>query len=234
MNKLLNAALIMAGLVALSGCHDRRAAVMTPFGEGVNDWGKKLPYDHWQFNFFYPENLPAAVTMAFIEDGNVSETVYRQLDAARPSRNSKGSWSRTVGAFTANFNTGTALPVHMFICWDSVIDKKAYETEIWFGKETWMQMTTAYPDPYKPGIIYYRNNLIIGLAPGGTVRVWLENNGEKVMPQRSVRLITVSGDKMLRCKATRHRIDFNYNVPSGYDPFIRDFIKMKKYPYGNW
>ncbi|MEB6106811.1 DUF2931 family protein, partial [Escherichia coli] len=43
-----------------------------------------------------------------------------------------------------------SLPVRMTVCWDSVIDKKAYETEIWFSRDTWQQMLTAYPDTYKP------------------------------------------------------------------------------------
>jgi len=55
MNKSKGLISILAGVVLIIGCHDRRAAVMTPFGEGVNDWGKKLPYDHWQFNFFIPK-----------------------------------------------------------------------------------------------------------------------------------------------------------------------------------
>lgn len=39
-------------LLLLTGCRDRRADVTTPLGDGVEQWGKKLPYDHWQFNFF--------------------------------------------------------------------------------------------------------------------------------------------------------------------------------------
>ncbi|EFK3895931.1 DUF2931 family protein, partial [Escherichia coli] len=47
----------------LSGCHDRRAGVKTLLGDGVEQWGKKLPYDNWNFSFIYPKNLPARVTM---------------------------------------------------------------------------------------------------------------------------------------------------------------------------
>lgn len=120
------------------------------------------------------------------------------------------------------------------MCWDSVIDKKAYETEIWFSRETWQQMTTAYADTYKPGKTYYRDNMIIGLAPGGTVRVWLENNGDPVVLQRPARQFTLTGDDMLICKNVPNRIDFSYIEANGYDAFIRDFIKGKTYPYGNW
>lgn len=224
----------LGGLLLLTGCHDRRAGVTTPLGDGVELWGKKLPYDHWQFNFFYPKNLPALVTQVYLEDGDIRESIFRRLDPTEPSQSSVDTWSRVVGGFSANFNIGKALPVRMSVCWDSVIDKKSYETEIWFGRETWRQMTTAYPDNYKPGQVYYRDNMIIGLAPGGTVRIWLEDNGNHVVPQHPARQFTLTGDDMLICKHVPSRIDFNYSVPDGYDPFIRDFIKGKTYPYGDW
>jgi hypothetical protein len=39
------------GVILLSGCHDRRAGVKTLLGDGVEQYGQKLPYDHWHFNF---------------------------------------------------------------------------------------------------------------------------------------------------------------------------------------
>ncbi|WP_082203829.1 DUF2931 family protein [Winslowiella iniecta] len=121
------------------------------------------------------------------------------------------------------------VPVRMTVCWDSVIDKKAYETEIWFSRETWQQMLAAYPDTYRPGKTYYRDNMIIGLAPGGTVRVWLENNGDPVVLQHPARQLTLTGDDMLICKGiTKH--------PNGYVYYGKtpEFIKGKTYPYGEW
>ena len=126
------------------------------------------------------------------------------------------------------------LPVRMTVCWDSVIDKKAYETEIWFSRDTWQQMLTAYPDTYRPGKIYYRNKMIIGLPPGGKVRVWLKDNRNPVVLQNPARQFTLTGDDMLICKNVPNKIDFSYIKANGYDPFIRDFIKEKPYPYGHW
>ncbi|TKV09099.1 DUF2931 family protein, partial [Citrobacter sp. wls619] len=84
-------------------------------------WGKTLPYDHWQFNFFHPKNLPALVTMVYLEDGDIRESIFRRLDPTEPSQSSVGKWSQRVGGFSANFNIGKALPVRMTVCWDSVI-----------------------------------------------------------------------------------------------------------------
>ena len=223
----LMAAVLM--VILLSGCHDRRAGVKTPLGDGVEQWGKKLPYDHWQFNLFHPKNLPALVTMVYLEDGDIRETLFRNVDAARPSQSSVGTWSQHVGSFSANFNIGKALPVRMTVCWDSIIDNKAYETEIWFSRETWQQMTTPYPDTYHPGKTYYRNNMLIGLAPGGIVRVWLEDNGDPAILQHPARQLILTGGEMLICKGvTKH--------PNGYVYYgnTPEFIKGKTYPYGEW
>ena len=138
------------GVMLLAGCHDRRAGVKTLLGDGVEQWGKKLPYDHWEFNFFYPLNLPALVTQVYLEDGDIRESIFQRLDPTEPSQGSVRTWSQRVGGFPANFNIGKALPVRMTVCWDSVIDKKAYETEIWFSRETWQQMLAVYPDTYRP------------------------------------------------------------------------------------
>ncbi|AFS72836.1 hypothetical protein ACFDC9_14110 [Escherichia coli] len=43
---------VIVGVMLAVGCHDRRAGVRTLLGDGVEQWGQKLPYDHWEFNFF--------------------------------------------------------------------------------------------------------------------------------------------------------------------------------------
>src|SRR5471030_918999 len=95
----------------------------------------KLPYKHWQFNFFYSKELPAVVTFAFFDDGEMWRTAYRYVDATRPSHLSVGKWSNSMGTFGAYYNQAKALPVIMRVCWDSLIDKKAYETEVRFGRD---------------------------------------------------------------------------------------------------
>ena len=229
MRPLITIGASLAGALLLVGCHDRRAGVTTPLGDGVDQWGKKLPYDHWEFNFFYPLNRPALVTQVYVEDGDIRETIFRRLDPTEPSQGSVGAWSQRVGGFPANFNVSKALPVRMSVCWDSVIDKKSYETEIWFSRETWQQMTTAYPDPYHPGITYYRKKMIIGLAPQGKVRVWLKDSRNPVILQQPAKQFTITGKDMLICKGiTKH--------PNGYVYYgkIPEFIKGKTYPYGEW
>jgi len=74
------------------------------------------------------------------------------------------------------------------------------------------------------------NSLLFGLAPGGKVRIWLQNSGSgDNLPVEPKKITTLSGDKLDGCKGiTQH--------PNGYDYFgeTPEFIKGKTYPYGDW
>lgn len=214
-------------LASVAGC----TAEKSPSSAlGETEWGyKKLPYDEWKFLFIYPKALPALATQALMVDGAGYKTTYHYIDTTRPSRVSVGRWNDRLGVTQSYYNKGKALPLMLRFCWDSVIDKKSYETLVLFKKGTWEQMTTLYTDSYRPDEMYYRDTIVIGLAPGGKVSVWLDNLGDPVVPQSDARITTVSGDSMVMCRGVT-KSNFSY----GYDPDIKEFIEGKTYPYGNW
>ncbi|WP_314189722.1 DUF2931 family protein [Yersinia massiliensis] len=218
-------------LVLLTGCSTGKTqsvaqgdtATYTEFGY------KKLPYNEWKFLFIHPNVLPALATQALMVDGAGYKTTYQYVDTTRPSKVSVGRWNEHLGVTQSYYNKGKALPLMLRFCWDSVIDKKSYETLILFKKGTWEQMTTLYTDSYRPDETYYRDTMVIGLAPGGKVSVWLDNLGDPVVPQSDAKITTVSGEKMEMCKGVT-KSDFSY----GYDQDIKEFIQGKTYPYGDW
>ncbi|MFC6363762.1 DUF2931 family protein, partial [Tatumella punctata] len=167
--------------ISVTGC----AAEKSPAGTSdKTEWGyKKLPYDQWKFLFIYPNALPAFATQALMVDGTGYKTTYQYLDTTRPSRVSVGRWNDHLGVTQSYYNKGKALPLMLRFCWDSVIDKKSYETLVFFKKGTREQMTTLYTDSYRPDETYYRDTMVIGLAPGGKVSVWLDNLGDPVVRQ---------------------------------------------------
>ncbi|EKT1270865.1 DUF2931 family protein, partial [Salmonella enterica] len=123
-------------------------------------------------------------------------------------------------------------PQAMHFCWDSIIDKKVYETWITFGYPVWEMMLTPYPSPLDAGVQEYHRYLVIGLAPEGRVRVWLVNNGKpntRLTEDKDILVETVSGEKLAMCKGVT-RFSHGYH----YIKETEDFIKDKKYPYGNW
>ncbi len=59
------------------------------------------------------------------------------------------------------------IPMSIHFCWDSVIDKKVYETWITLAGEVWKLMLTLYSPPGGGSEKYYLRYLLIGLAPEG-------------------------------------------------------------------
>lgn len=79
------------------------------------------------------------------------------------------------------------------------------------------------------GNLTWYKTLLFGLAPEGKVRLWLQSYRGDNVPIEPERITTLSGDKLEACKGITES-DFSY----GYDQDIKDYIKGKTYPYGNW
>ena len=223
LNKCIFTLLLLA---LLTGCHAE--GLRSASADRTELGYKKLPYEEWKFLFIYPKALPAVATLALMVDAAGYATTYNYIDATRPSSVSVGRWNDHLGVTQAYYNKGKALPLMLRFCWDSVIDKKSYETLVMFRPGTWQQMTTQYMDSYR-NEKYYRSTMIIGLAPGGKVSVWLGDRRNRVVPQSDAKITTLSGEQLEICKGVTAS-DFSY----GYDQDIKDFIKGKTYPYGSW
>ncbi|QEW34471.1 DUF2931 family protein [Erwinia billingiae] len=222
--KIMKILLVSCFPFLLTGCSAGNKTTAT------TEWGyQKLPYKEWKFLFIYPKALPALATQALMLDAEGYKTTFQYIDNTESSDISVGGWNKRLGSTQAYYNKGKALPLMMRFCWDSVIDKKSYETLVIFKGGTWQQMTTLYTDSYRPEEQYYRSTMIIGLAPGGKVSVWLGDRGDPVVAQSDAKITTVSGDQMMMCKGVT-KSDFSY----GYDEDIKMFIEGKTYPYGNW
>ncbi|HCM1916615.1 TPA: DUF2931 family protein [Salmonella enterica subsp. salamae serovar 28:r:e,n,z15] len=190
------------------------------------------PYDEWYFNFLYPHALPAKVTYVELLDTDGILYRYRMLGSTNASSASVGKWNEEVMGIHSDFNKAKNPPQAMHFCWDSIIDKKVYETWITFGYPVWEMMLTPYPSPWDASIQEYHRYLVIGLAPEGRVRVWLVNNGKpntRLTEDKDILVETVFGEKLAMCKGvTRFSRGYKYIKET------EDFIKDKKYPYGNW
>ncbi|WP_409334105.1 DUF2931 family protein [Enterobacter asburiae] len=206
-------------LATLTGCHTGEPA--TPEETGG------MPYGKWDFAFFTPKALYADVTQALVIDEKGVVYTFRTLDSVQDSAITVGAWNNEVRRH-AQFNKARHPPVMMLFCWDSVIDKKTYETRIVFPASLRTRMLAPTgQDSY--GTTWY-DTLLIGLAPEGRVRVWLQNSGiGENLPVEPQRLTTLSGEKLDACKGiTQHPYGYAYY---GETP---EFIKGKTYPYGQW
>lgn len=214
-------------LAVLGGCHSgeqpqEHSPLAIP-GEGP------LPYGKWQFAFFTPEGLPALATHVRIIDTAGYLYTFNTLDSTQGNPYSVETWSVKVSRSSIHFDQAKQPPQYMVFCWDSIIDKKTYETSLYFPRAVWDKMRASTGKDMFGNTAWY-DTMLFGLAPEGKVRVWLQNSAGGVnYPLPVEKLKTVSGDKLDICKGITQS-DFSY----GYDQDIKDFIKGKTYPYGNW
>ncbi|KAB8310443.1 DUF2931 family protein [Rouxiella chamberiensis] len=208
----------LLSLLLLAGCNSHAQTQKGSF---------KAPWDEWYFTFSTPKALPAQVTLVKLLDSDGYGYVFQTID--QPQGDSVGKWDSHNGLGFSPFNKAKAPPQMIKFCWDSIIDKKVYETTLFFSPDTQNKMSSSEPDWYNAKETYYFRYMVIGLAPEGKVRVWLKNNGNPDLLQSSTKITTVSGKGLDMCKGvTKH--------PDGYIYYgdTPDFIKDKEYPYGSW
>lgn len=184
----------------------------------------------WTFNFFTPKALPAVVTFAVVQDADGKVYEFNTLNSTPDLPNVIGEWNDKDRAPGGYWNHVERPPRHIIFCWDSVIDKKVYETHLTIPKPVLEKMLRPSVNRDYQGNTAYYDRVQIGLAPEGRIAVWLQ--GINLEPNYRVTpsvLYTLSGDKLDICKGIT-KSDFSY----GYDKDIKDFIKGKKYPYGEW
>jgi hypothetical protein len=179
----------------------------------------------WKFNFFTPYALPAVVTYAVVQDADGKVYEFNTLDSTKALHVVIGKWNDSARALNGYWNHVERPPKHIIFCWDSVIDKKVYETHLTFPNTVVEKMR----NPNGNSDLY--NAVQMGLAPEGKVAVWVSGvaRGELSYRVTPSVLYTLSGDKLDICKGIT-KSDFTY----GYDKDIKDFIKGKTYPYGDW
>ena len=231
----MNKKSVLLAALLVSGC-----AFATDKADKSTELSSLLaPYDEWYFDFAYPKALPAVVTYAELLDTDSILYRYRTLDGTNSSDSSVGSWGDSIGYGIPSFNKAKNPPRFIHFCWDSVIDKRVYETTITFGSKVWELMLIPYFAPYDETQSAYHNGakgeqryhqfMVIGLAPEGKVRVWLQNSRKPNIELTDILVETVSGDKLDMCK---NITDFSRGYK--YSKGTEDFIKGKKYPYGEW
>ncbi|WP_293773783.1 DUF2931 family protein [uncultured Pantoea sp.] len=184
----------------------------------------------WTFDFFTPKALPALVTYAVVQDADDKVYEFNTLNRTSALPGVIGQWNDKDRASGGYWNHVERPPRHIIFCWDSIIDKKAYQTTLTIPKADLEKMVRPAVQKDYWGKTAYYDRVQIGLAPGGKVAVWLQ--GIRSEPNYRITpsiLKTVSGDNLDICKGiTKH--------PNGYKYYgdTPDFIKGKKYPYGRW
>jgi len=208
-------------LLALTACQGKSVSDPDP----QDDMPKE-----WTFDFFTPHALPAVVTFVVVQDADGKVYEFNTLNSTPDLPKVIGAWNDKDRAPGGYWNHVEQPPRHIIFCWDSVIDKKVYETHLTIPKPVLEKMRRPSERKDYRGKIAYYDRVQIGLAPEGKVAIWLQ--GISSEPNYRVTpsvLKTLSGDKLAICKGiTRFSNGYEYGKNT------EDFIKGKKYPYGNW
>lgn len=132
-----------------------RAACLLPLLALAACQGKPLPNTamhsdaptEWSFNFFTPKALPAVVTFAAILDVDGNDYRFNTLNSTPDLPGVIGEWNDKDRAPVGYWNHVKRPPRHIIFCWDSIIDKKVYETHLTIPKSVLEQM--LMPSKYK-------------------------------------------------------------------------------------
>ncbi|REF28591.1 DUF2931 family protein [Xenorhabdus cabanillasii] len=232
-NKKTLALLLCSGMIlGLTASHSYPSGKRVVTYKPIVRNSEPLPYDKWRFQIITPEYFPASISFVqFLDEDNYIVQKFMN-DGANSDYRSVNTWNKRVGGVSDVIkNHGEALPLSLTVCWDSVIDKKSYQTLFKFTPDVRQLMREPSAGHLVKDRIFYRDRIFIGLAPGGTAKAWLrgydKNNGDNILVATGE---SVYGDNMTICRDKT-------NHPDGYGEYserIKNFIKGKKYPYGEW
>ncbi|MBJ8868412.1 DUF2931 family protein [Citrobacter koseri] len=220
---------ILAVLLALAGCSHPQTYPLQSKQAASGDW--TLPYGKGSFSFITPWQLPAYVTQARVIDTDGYLYTFYTLDSTSRDPVSIDKWGDILYSGSVNFNKINKPPQFIVFCWDSLIDRRTYETRVIFSPAMWQRMKTPADHLFGGEPLWY-NNILFGLAPGGKVRIWFPDVGDyPAIPVTPRKIHTLSGNELTICKEGANS-DFLREYR--YSSDTEAFIKGKTYPYGEW
>jgi hypothetical protein len=163
MNRLLP--LLLA--LALSGCASGQP---------------KLPYDSWFVGLLAPNYMEVWIESVDVIDqrGLVFERVAGGVAAIQTPANNRGNptgWPKRVGRGAGKHLPGIDLPDILFVRWQSLVEPQTYNVRIvipqWVRDEMLKRQRGYCHFQGKWLDDQYRENITIGLAPGGIAKAWV-------------------------------------------------------------
>ncbi|WP_166221911.1 DUF2931 family protein [Pseudomonas atagonensis] len=146
--------------------------------QDVSRAADKLP---WFLGFGAPDYMEAWIETADVVD--VRERVFRRagsgiVSVRRPAdyKGNPAGWPKNPGSGAGRNVTGADLPRLIYVRWQSLAEPQTYEAFIVIpesAREIMRKPEKAFCRLDGKWITDYRDDVGIGLAPGGIVKVWL-------------------------------------------------------------
>ncbi|GHH59403.1 DUF2931 family protein [[Pseudomonas] boreopolis] len=138
----------------------------------------KLPYEAWRLGFLAPPYMEAWTEDAVIED--VRGRVFTRYDSGTVAIGYSGDpagWPKTYSIGAGRHVIGADLPKRIYVRWQSLVEPQTYRITLEIPESVRKLMMTKADSLAVPGRYDYQNAVVIGLAPGGWVKVWVRNPG---------------------------------------------------------
>lgn len=188
--------------------------------------GRGLPYDAWGLGFMAPPHMAV-----WVEDVVVHDLRDRRFGNLAPGTAAMGlsgdpaGWTNRPGPGKGRDVIGADLPKRVQVRWQSLVEPQTYEATLEIPDDVRALMLTQAPSVLDPNQNGYRNRLVVGLAPGGAIKVWVSGTRadpvEMMCAQASVVAEGPDGGRYGGRYVT---------LPER----ARAFVEANPIPYGSW
>ncbi|WP_392892727.1 DUF2931 family protein [Pseudomonas migulae] len=192
---------------------------------------KELP---WFLGFSAPAYMEVWIETADVVD--VQERIFRGAGGGIASvphpPNNRGiasGWVSNNGAGKGRYVTGADLPRLIYVRWQSLAEPQTYEAYIVIpesAREIMRKPEKAFCNFGAEWITESRDNIGIGLAPGGIAKVWLGGACLK-----AVEIVRVMGTVNTQ-GPSQGKNEGRYALP--LSPESKTYIEKFGIPYGSW
>ncbi|WP_200949091.1 DUF2931 family protein [Frateuria sp. Soil773] len=147
----------------------------------------RLPYPAWKIGFFAPYNMEVWTEAVSVEDmsGHLFSGMEPGVVSMAYPRDS-AAWPKSIPIGKGREVTGAALPKRVYVRWQSLVEPQTYSVVLEIPERARRLMlgppVRDMPGAGPDGDKYYYNDLSIGLAPGGIVRVWVNGIARRPQP----------------------------------------------------
>ncbi|MGH8416356.1 MAG: DUF2931 family protein [Pseudomonas sp.] len=148
---------------------------------GTNSYGATLPYDAWRLGFFAPNYMEVWIETANVID--INDRIFRRamsgVAAVGSPPNLRGNpkgWPKKPGDGKGKHVFGADLPQLIYVRWQSLAEPQTYEAFIEIPdamRQKMLEGGNTYCKASKFWLMDHRNNVAIGLAPGGIAKTWI-------------------------------------------------------------
>ncbi|GHH57679.1 hypothetical protein GCM10009090_29170 [[Pseudomonas] boreopolis] len=140
----------------------------------------RLPYDAWRLGFLAPHYMDVWTEDAVVEDvrGRVF-TGYRSGTVAIAHEGDPNGWPTSESMGKGRDVIGADLPRRIYVRWQSLVEPQTYRVTLEIPERMRKLMLEKAESQAVPGKFDYQNAVVVGLAPGGWVKVWVKSPGAR-------------------------------------------------------